>query len=132
VPYVSPTALCAARINLNLFLSLWASVAIASISPPDSIFFKNLATLKLLRSHEGEWPLRGADKNFAQLVFKNNGTLGVSKARRIGDKVHMHSGPLKDMEGKIIRIDKHSRNGQVEFNFDNLVWKVWLAFEYMD
>jgi transcription antitermination factor NusG len=94
--------------------------------------FRIQYVLKLLKSHDGEWRLRGNDESFAQLVFQNNGTLGLSKVRRAGDRVRIHSGPLKDLEGQIVRVDKHSRNGQVALNFNNQMWKVWLAFEYME
>ena len=94
--------------------------------------FRIQYVLKLLKSHDGEWRLRGNDEAFAQVVFQNNGTLGVSKARRVGDTVRIDSGPLKDLEGQIIRIDKHSRNGLVALKFNDQMWKVWLAFEYME
>jgi len=88
--------------------------------------------LRLLTNPEGTWRLTGEDLRFAQMVFEHGGVLGLSKARKVGDRVQIQSGPLKDMEGAIVKIDRHSRNGKVEFRFDNSVLSVWLAFEMVE
>ena len=54
------------------------------------------------------------------------------EARKIGDKVTITSGPLKTLEGYIVKVDRHNRNGQVAIQFDDRVWKVWLAFEILE
>jgi transcription antitermination factor NusG len=88
--------------------------------------------IKLLKYVDGSWQLKGRDEEFARFAFENQGVIGVSQARKIGDRVTIISGPLKEMSGNILKIDRHNRNGQVEFRFDERVWKVWLPFELVD
>lgn len=78
------------------------------------------------------WELRDEDKRFAQWVFEQKGILHMSEARKIGDRVVITKGPLKDMEGSILKMDRHSRNGQVEIRFNNNVFHVWLPFEVLE
>ena len=58
--------------------------------------------------------------------------IGLSKVYRENDKVKVLNGPLKDYEGNILKIDGRSRNALVEFRFDERIWKVWMAFEWLD
>ena len=88
--------------------------------------------LRLLTNPGGSWQLADTDARFARFVLDHNGVIGLSRARYVGDKVKITDGPLKAMEGHIIKIDRRSRNGLVEFRFDERVWKVWLAFEMVE
>lgn len=45
------------------------------------------------------------------------------------DRIRIVSGPLKDMEGKIKRVDKRGCSGQVILSFHDKVVPVWLGFE---
>ena len=110
---------------------------------PGYVFFRSQAELpanpfhmhniiRLLKNSEGSWQLMGRDEQFARFVFEYDGVIGLSQARKAGDKVKILSGPLKELEGYIIKVDRRARNGQVEFRFDDRVWKVWLAFELME
>lgn len=86
----------------------------------------------LLRDFSGEWRLADQDRRFARWAFAHGGVIGLSKAYTVGDKVRILSGPLKDYEGSIVKIDRRSRNGQIKIRFDGRVWKVWLAFELVE
>lgn len=89
--------------------------------------------IRLLRGASGQWWLLDDDCRFAHWVFDNGGQIGLSKAAySVGDKVRILSGPLKDYEGNLIKIDRRSRNGQIEIRFDERVWRIWLAFEFVD
>lgn len=95
-------------------------------------FFHIQNVIRVLKNSEGSWQLYGTDASFAHFVFEREGFIGISKARQVGDKVKICEGPLKDLEGCIVKIDRRSRNGQVEFRFDDRVWRVWLAFEMVE
>ncbi len=84
---------------------------------------------KLLTGQKGEWQLEGADAEFAEKVMKSGGMWGVSKAQVLGGRVHIISGPLKDYEGNIVKIDRRNRNGLIEISFGGRAFKVWLAFD---
>lgn len=55
--------------------------------------------------------------------------LGLSQAYKEGDRIRIVSGPLKDMEGKIRRVDKRGMSGQVILSFCRRDIPVWLGFE---
>ena len=87
---------------------------------------------RLLTDSEGHWALWGSDERFARWVINNRGIIGLSRAYKAGDKVRMLSGPLKEMEGNIIKIDRRGRNGLIEVTFDGHTKQFWLAFEYTE
>lgn len=88
--------------------------------------------IRILTNHLGDWRLKYRDEEFAKWVFQNNGTLCFSKAYQEGDRIRIVSGPLKEMEGSICRIDRRGRSGQIEVKFDGRLIKVWLGFEWID
>ena len=87
---------------------------------------------RLLTQLNDDWQLYGSDEAFAAWVFENDGVIGMSQAISQGSKVKILSGPLKELEGQIVKIDRRGRNGQIEIDFNSRIWRVWLAFEYTD
>ena len=85
---------------------------------------------RLLTDGEGRWALQGGDEAFARWAFKSKGLVGLSQAYMAGDKVQFLSGPLKEREGNIVKVDKRGRNGLISVEFDGRTWRFWLAFEY--
>ena len=83
-------------------------------------------------SMEGDWRLRGADEEFARWLFRYDGLLSLSQAYRDGDRIRIISGPLKDMEGRIRRVDKRGMSGQVLLSFNGREITTWLSFELID
>ena len=73
---------------------------------------------RLLKDGEGHWELQGEDEAFARWIINNKGLIGLSQAYMAGDKVQLLSGPLKEREGNIIKIDRRGRNGLIEITFD--------------
>lgn len=78
-----------------------------------------------------EWYLRGEDLFFAEWIFENRGLIGISVVYAQGDEIRIIDGPLKAVEGKIIRIDKRNRNAQISLGCKLNDIKVWLAFEWI-
>lgn len=85
--------------------------------------------IRILSMDEGVWQLHGEDERFARWLLRYDGLLSFSKAYREGERIRILRGPLKDMEGKIIRVDKRGRSGQVLLNFNGREFPVWLGFE---
>ena len=85
--------------------------------------------IRVLSMDHGIWQLRGEDERFAKWLFQYDGLLGFSQAYREGDRIRIVSGPLKDMEGKIKRVDKRGMSGQVILSFHGKEIAVWLGFE---
>jgi transcriptional antiterminator NusG len=95
-------------------------------------FLRYPYVLRVLHGSQEDWALRGSDEQFAKWVFQYNGVIGESKVYKMGDQVKIHSGPLKDWEGQIVKIDRKRRTGQVEVKLDNRVWRIWLTFDWLE
>jgi hypothetical protein len=78
----------------------------------------------------GIWQLQGEDERFVRWLFQYDGLLGFSKAYKEGDRIRIISGPLKDMEGKIRRVDKRGMSGQVILSFYGKDVPVWLDLNW--
>lgn len=86
--------------------------------------------LRLLRTDNG-WQLTGKDEELAQWLLKHNGLLDMSKAYQEGTRVVIKSGPLKELEGIITKVDRHNRNGRVTVDLFGRKTDIWLAFEFV-
>lgn len=87
---------------------------------------------RLLRYKNDEWQLQGQDLSFAKWVERQGGEIGLSMAVQEGTSIRIVSGPLKDCEGQILKLDKHRRNCQVALGFDQQLLKTWLAFDWLE
>lgn len=90
-----------------------------------------LDVIRVLTYGEGIWQLAGEDERFARWLFQYDGLLSFSKAYREGDQIRIASGPLKDMEGQITKVDKRGRSGQVALRFAQKTIRVWLGFDLL-
>lgn len=104
-------------------------------APADMVPYQSFPrehVIRFLYAENGAWRLTGDDARFAECLFRYDGLFGFSKAYREGEHVRIISGPLKDMEGKIQRIDRRGRSGQVCFDFNGRSIAVWLGFDLID
>lgn len=101
----------------------------APSSMEPSIEFPTQNVIRVLSMDSGIWQLQGEDERFVRWLFQYDGLLGFSKAYKEGDRIRIISGPLKDMEGKIRRVDKRGMSGQVILSFYGKDVPVWLGFE---
>lgn len=104
-------------------------------APNDSAItlrFPQINVIRILNGADNDWRLSGEDSEFAERVFSYHGCLDFSLARSEGERIRIISGPLKDMEGMISRIDRRGRSGQVTLKFDNREVKIWLGFDLLD
>lgn len=97
-----------------------------------TMMFAGADVIRILTSGDGSWQLWGSDEQFVRWLFQYNGLIGFSKACREGDRIRILSGPLKDLEGYIKRVDKRGRSGQVSLNFNGRSTLVWLGFELIE
>lgn len=101
----------------------------APSSMEPSIEFPMQNVIRILAMDSGIWQLQGEDERFVKWLFQYDGLLGFSKAYKEGDQIRIISDPLKDMEGKIKRVDKRGMSGQVILSFYGKDISVWLGFE---
>lgn len=85
-----------------------------------------------LKTEDGDWHLYGQDLLFTEWLIAHNGEIGLSKAYHDGERVRILDGPLKELEGYIVKIDKRSRNGQVKLQINGKNVYLWLGFELME
>lgn len=88
--------------------------------------------LMVLTSNALDWRLYGRDEEFARWMIEHEGLIDISQALIEGDWIRIVSGPLKDFEGQIRRIDKRNRSGMVAFNFNGREVSTWLGFEIVE
>lgn len=81
---------------------------------------------------DGSWHLHGDDAQLVQWLMEHDGLLGMSKAYREGTRVIIKSGPLKELEGIITKVDRHNRNGMVTLDLFGRKTNVWLPFDFVD
>lgn len=83
----------------------------ADTEPMWNRILKDSAVLKLLSYGDGEYALRGTDLEFIDWIKKNNGIIEMSSAVKVGSMIEFVAGPLKDMNGKIIKINRSRQAG---------------------
>lgn len=104
----------------------------ADTEPMWNRILKDSAVLKLLSYGDGEYALRGTDLEFIDWIKKNNGIIEMSSAVKVGSMIEFVAGPLKDMNGKIIKINRSRRQVQVSFGSENgIISKVWCSMEFV-
>lgn len=82
--------------------------------------------------NDGSWHLHGDDARLVQWLIEHDGLLCMSKAYTEGTRVIIKSGPLKELEGIITKVDRHNRNGMVTLDLFGRKTNVWLAFDFVD
>ena len=92
----------------------------------------NSKALRFLKDTEGACELSDNNLEYAKWVLEYNGLITCSKAVRLGSRVKVVDGPLKDYEGYIMEISKKNRNGRVEMTFMGRSINVWLPFEWVE
>jgi len=98
-----------------------------SDDPPNLRYIQD--SIRLLEMTKGSWALSGMDEWFAKWIFAHHGVIGFSDATVVDNTVRMLSGPLKELEKYIVRVDKRSRGGQVALPFHDREVRMWLKFD---
>jgi len=86
--------------------------------------------IRLLKDSDGRGDLRGADRAFADWMWARGGLIGLSKAVYDGERVEIVEGPLKDMGGVIVAVDRRKRIAKVELDIVGSTQRIWLSFDF--
>jgi len=73
--------------------------------------------------------LKGNDLYFAKWLKGNNGIVKVSKAMEVGRKIKITEGPLKELEGKIVKINKRQKCAGIKLEGEGIKNIIWLSYE---
>ena len=87
--------------------------------------------LKLLRYGENDNELRGNDLEFAEWIYDNDGTIGLSTAVKEGSKIRVVGGPLLNYSGSIVEVKRQKRLAKVSITIGDTVRDVWMSFEWL-
>ena len=88
--------------------------------------------LKILRYKDYERDLRGDDRRFADWLYSNGGTFGVSKAIKEGTKIRIVDGPLVKYAGSILEVKRQKRQAKVEITVGSIRREIWMSFEWLE
>ncbi len=86
---------------------------------------------RLLSYDSGQRQLYGRDAEIAQWLFKYGGVIRESRALREGDRIVVVDGPMKDLGGVIRMVNKQRQRANIEFAFEGITRRVWMAFEWV-
>lgn len=110
---------------------------------PGYIFFKTRESMlpleltripgvfRVLYAEGREWQLKHENRAFAKWVYDCSGLIDVSKVYVEGEAVRIVDGPLRDIQGNILKVDKRNRNCLVGLRFNDNLFRVWMAFDYI-
>ena len=91
------------------------------------------AVLRILQYDDGERAMRDSDAAFVAWLKKYDGTIEISQAVRVGTKLEFIGGPLKDMEGKIVKVNKGRRQVQIALGDEQSMMRtIWCSIEYIE
>ena len=87
---------------------------------------------RYLGERDDGYQLQGEDRSFAEMLYAHDGTIGIMKAYKEGDRVKLARDMLGDFEGEIIRLDRRKGRAQLQYNFDGNSYKVWVGYELIE
>ncbi len=103
---------------------------------PDILSYPGV--LRALGYADGERALRGSDLDFVAWLKRYDGMIEISQVVQIGTKIEFVSGPLKDMAGKVMKVNKNRKQVQVAIQSDaihgeeTLMRTIWCSIEYIE
>jgi len=97
--------------------------------PAWEVLAKNVNILKPLGYDDCNKALRGPDLEFVSFLKFNKGFLGISKAIQVGARIQIIDGPLKDYEGRIVKLNRRRYAAEVVIDGAGIVPMVWLPYE---
>lgn len=88
-----------------------------------------LDVCKFLDYEAGAKELVGNDFYYADWIYRYKGRIGQSLILEEGEHIKVLEGPLKDCEGKIVKLDRRKKRAWVEFDFDGEKRKISLMVD---
>lgn len=98
---------------------------------PISKLGKMPCVLKPLKYGDGDYILKGGDRDFAEWIYSHNGLIGLSVAIKSGSKIKVVDGPLLDYEGSIVEVKRQKRLAKVLITIGDISREVWMSFEWL-
>lgn len=91
------------------------------------------SVLRVLQYEDGERAMRDPDLGFVAWLKKYGGTIETTRVMQAGTKLEFIDGPLRDMAGKIIKVNKNRKQVQVALGDENSMMRtIWCSIEYIE
>ncbi len=91
------------------------------------------SVLSILQYDDGERAMRGTDAEFVAWLKKYDGTIEVTHVIKVGTKLEFVDGPLKEMEGRILKVNKNRKQVQLGLGDEkSLMRTIWCSIEYIE
>ena len=109
-------------------------IFLSNLNDTDTIFhyakdFKGF--IKFLWNNKDIRPLSKEETQIFLSLIENGEILKMSKGFFENQKIHITEGPLKNLSGKIIKIDKRKNRAKIEIKFFNRVMYSYLGLEIL-
>jgi transcriptional antiterminator NusG len=88
--------------------------------------------VRVLRYEKGCDGLAGRDLEFADWVWRNDGSIGAMRALQIGDWIEITDSVFKQLHGTIVRMDRRKRTFLVSLGDEGAIRKIWLTYEVIE
>ncbi|OQB24311.1 MAG: transcription antitermination protein NusG [Firmicutes bacterium ADurb.Bin182] len=88
--------------------------------------------LRILQYDDGTRALRDADYEFVQWLKRYSGVIDVSQAVQEGTKIRFVNGPLKDLSGTVVKVNKSRKQVAVNLGTESAIKIVWCGIEYVE
>lgn len=91
------------------------------------------SVLKILQYEDCERAMRDSDLEFVAWLKKYDGTIEMTRVIQVGTKLEFIDGPLKDMAGSIIKVNKSRKQVQVALGGEKSIMRtIWCSIEYIE
>ena len=87
---------------------------------------------RILDRKENGGLLTGEDREYAEWILAHGGLLPVSEAIELNGRVRIISGPLLDLQGKVVGFSRRRKNYRIEFEMMGHRINTWLPFELIE
>jgi transcription antitermination factor NusG len=88
--------------------------------------------LRVLQYSDGGRALRASDVEFVNWLKRHEGMIDISRVVQVGTKIQFIDGPLKELSGLVVKVNKSRRQVAVYIGSDSLAKVVWCSIEYVE
>lgn len=100
---------------------------------PVSVFFRFEQVIRVLQyADDTSGYLKAGDLRFAEWIWQQHGRLEALKAMRVGDRVEIVDGAFRNMNGRVLKMDKRKQAAKIELDVVGGIKQVWMSFIYLE
>lgn len=78
---------------------------------------------------ENAWRLNESDRDFADWVWNQNGTINTIDAVQLGDHIEIIDTEFKHLRGRVVRMDRRKKAVMLEMGGAGIINHVWLPYQ---